>query len=110
MWNNNVKRWVLTYSEKEEFAFSTTGLSILKDITDVLEESLSGCDERIKYGYKMLTKQVFDHIEYCEQVRHSEDEELETGLDSFRDISSEMIDKYILLEKKIKDFREEFTL
>lgn len=100
----------LTDSEKEEFAFSTTGLSILKDITDVLEESLSGCDERIKYGYKMLTKQVFDHIEYCEQVRHSEDEELETGLDSFRDISSEMIDKYILLEKKIKEFIEEFTL
>ena len=53
---------------------------------------------------------VSDHIEHCEEVRYSEYEELETALDSFRDISSEMIDKYILLEKKIKDFREEFTL
>lgn len=97
-------------SEKEEFAFSTTGLSVLKDITDVLEFALRECDERIKSGYKSLMKKVSDHIEHCEKVRHSEDEELETGLDSFRDISSEMIDKYILLEKKIKDFMEEFSL
>ena len=100
----------LTDSEKEEFAFSTTGLSVLKDITDVIEIALSECDEHIKSGYKQLTKMVSDHIEHCEEVRYSEDEELETALDSFRDISSEMIDKYILLEKKIKDFREEFTL
>ena len=100
----------LTDSEKEEFAFSTTGLSALKDITEVLEIALSECDEHIKSGYKQLSKMVSDHIEHCEEVRHSEDEELETALDSFRDISSEMIDKYILLEKKIKDFREEFTL
>ena len=100
----------LTDSEKEEFAFSTTGLSALKDITEVLEIALSECDEHIKSGYKQLSKMVSDYIEHCEKVRHSEDEELETGLDSFRDISSEMIDKYILLEKKIKDFREEFTL
>lgn len=97
-------------SEKEEFAFSITGLSVLKDITDVIEIALSECDEHIKSGYKQLTKMVSDHIEHCEEVRYSEYEELETALDSFRDISSEMIDKYILLEKKIKDFREEFTL
>lgn len=100
----------LTDSEKEEFSFSITGLSILKDITDVLEVALSGCDEHIKSGYKMLTKQVFDHIEYCEQIRHSESEELGTGLGSFSDVSGVMIDKYIMLEKRIKEFIEEFTL
>ena len=100
----------LTDIEKEEFAFSTTGLSALKDITEVLEVALSECDEHIKSGYKQLSKMVSAHIEHCELVRHSEDEELETGLDSFRDISSEMIDKYIMLEKKIKDLMEEHAL
>lgn len=100
----------LTDSEKEEFAFSTAGLSAIKDITEVLEESLIECDEHIKSGYKQLSKQVSSHIEYCEQVRHSEDEEFETGLGSFSDVSGVMIDKYIMLEKKIKDLMEEHAL